>query len=545
MTDTEGEPSGHTKRLASAGGRVAVASTVSRATGFVRTVVIAAVLGAGAVADAYNGANTFPNMVYELLIGGVLASVLIPMLATAGSRGDEYGRQFAHRMVVALTIALAGLTLVAVVAAPFIAHLFVTDPSQRTLTTAFSYLLLPEIFFYGVTAVLAAVLNVRDEFGAAAWAPVVNNLVVILTAGLFLLIPGPPTLQPESMTSAQILVLGIGTTFGIVGQATVLLVALHRSGFRWFRRVRILPRSWGPIRAMGSLAGWVLGYVVASQIGVAVVMRVAFTRGGVSVFTYADLLFQVPFGIIAVSVLTVLSPRISRAMAIGDVTSVVGDLGRGARYLALTLVPVSAAMTILGPPVATVMFTGRVTVDQAQLIGLTLSFAAFGLLPLATVMLQMRVFYAAHDARTPTLINVVMVLTKVSLVALSANTLGDRDVILMFGFASSASYVVGALAGHLLLRRRYGPLGFTVVTRMWVRVSIATVIASAAAIGAMVLSSGIGGTPRVAAVVELISGSLAGFVVLILVANVLHIREAGHARRLLIPASRFAWFRRI
>ncbi|NKR39702.1 hypothetical protein GS490_06540 [Rhodococcus hoagii] len=139
---------------------------------------------------------------------------------------------------------------------------------------------------------VTAVLNVRDSYTPAGWAPVVNNLVVLATIGVFAVMPGPVTLVPSSLTTSQVFVLGIGTTAGIVGQAAWAVAALRRTGFRWSWRVRPVPYTWRPVRIGMQLLGWVGLYVTVSQIGVAMVFRVASHHGGVSTYTYADLLLR-------------------------------------------------------------------------------------------------------------------------------------------------------------------------------------------------------------------------------------------------------------
>ncbi|MGG7099516.1 murein biosynthesis integral membrane protein MurJ [Rhodococcus sp. 24CO] len=382
-------------------GAVAVATAASRATGFIRTLALAAVLGTAVVGDAYNGANSMPNMVYELLLGGVMSSVLIPVLARARLRGRTYSRIFTQRLLLATVLGAAVITAIAVACAPLLVAALVSDAEQSQLATVLAYLLLPEIFFYAIAATATAVLNVRESYAPAAWASVVNNLIVLAMVVVFAAVPGPVTLLPSTMTAAQVLVLGIGTTIGIVGQAVWTVAALRRTGFRWSWRVRPVPYTWRPVRVGARVLGWVLLYVAISQVGVAVVLRVAFSHGGVSTYTYADLLFQVPYGILGVSLLTVLMPRISRAVALGDRDALVADMGRAARYSVVALVPAAVAMTLLGPILTTVMFVGRVDVDAARTIGVALALSAFGLPPFALVMLQLRVFYAGNDMRTP------------------------------------------------------------------------------------------------------------------------------------------------
>lgn len=469
---------------------MAIASLASRLTGFLRTVALAAALGIAAskVADSYNLANILPNMVYELLLGGVLSSVVIPLIVHSQEHDPDGGDAYTQRLLSWATLVLALATLIAVAAAPLLAAAFASQHAQRELISIFATLLLPEIFFYGLGAMFTAVLNTRGVYGPPAWAPVLNNVITIATIGVFALLPGPSALTESTITDTQILVLGIGTTAGIAVQALVLVPYLRRVGFRW--RWRFRPSGAETVR-MGevrTLALWVLGYVAISQVGVYVINRVANQHtGGPTTFAYGDLLFQVPYGIVGVSLLTALMPRMSRSAARGDRAGVIADLSLGSRLSAVGLIPVTGGLIVLGPSLAVVLFAyGRSGTTDGHNVGVVLALSAFGLLPFALVMLQLRVFYATRDARTPTLINAFMVATKVALVlGLNAAMTGQR-VILWLGFATSTSYLVGAIVGYLLLSRRFGRLGFSAVARTIARMTVLTAVSSALALGAVV-----------------------------------------------------------
>ncbi len=505
---------------------MAIASIASRVTGFLRTVVLAAALGTGLVGDAYNGANSFPNMVYELMLGGVLSSVLIPLLVHAEQHDRDRGEAYTQRLLSIATVALGTATLIAVAAAPLLAALFVNNSSERDLTSTFATLLLPEIFFYGLGAMFTAVLNIRGVYGPGAWAPVLNNVITIATLGVFAMLPGPKTLIPANMTTTQILVLGVGTTLGIAAQAFVLIPFLRRSGFRWRWRFHAEAHDESGMREAGSLTGWVIGYVIASQIGVSFIVKVGFNHpGGVTNFTYADLLFQVPYGILGVSLLTALMPRMSRAAARGDQEAVIEHLSVGSRLSAVALIPVTVGLMVLGPSFAMAIFVGRTNVHDARLIGTTLALSAFGLLPFALVMLQMRVFYAMRDARTPTIINICMVATKVTLVLIAAETLHGDHVIEALNVSTSASYVVGAVLGHLMLTQRMGNLGFSRVMRTIAQISVASAFGGAAALGMVVWGTSLFGHGRTGALFGVIGGSIVGVLVLIPVAWRMRIPE--------------------
>jgi putative peptidoglycan lipid II flippase len=519
---------------------MAIASLASRATGFLRTMVLAAALGSGlhGIAEAYNLANTLPNMVYELLLGGVLASVVIPVLVKAQQDDRDRGVAYTQRLLSIATVSLGGATLLAVLAAPLLIAFFGGPKEFQSVASLWATLLLPEIFFYGLGAMFSAVLNSRHIYGWPAWAPVLNNLITIAAVGLFVAVPGPSKLATGSITNTQILVLGVGTTLGIVAQAVVLIVPLRRSGFVWRWRFRAAPDETGRMAEFRTLTLWVLGYVAISQVGVVAINKVAINEGGVTIFAYADLLFQVPYGILGVSLLTALMPRMSRAAARGDTDEVLDDLRLGTRLSAVALVPISAALIVFGPAFTSVILLGRFTTEQARLTGIALAVGAFGLLPFALVMLQQRVFYAMRDARTPTLINVTMVTTKVVLVLAASAVWDGRAVIIALTASTSASYLAGCMAGQLLLQRRFGMLGFSSVARTVGFITLAA--AAGAAVGLVVVLTGdsLMGVSRASGLVELVLGGGLGLVVMGWLAMRLPLPEVAEIVKAIRPSRR-------
>ncbi|HEU5265494.1 MAG TPA: murein biosynthesis integral membrane protein MurJ [Jatrophihabitans sp.] len=506
---------------------MAIATFASRLTGFLRNVLLVAALGATSqVSIAYNSGNNLPNMIYELLLGGVLSSVLIPLLVKAEAEDADRGLAYTQRLFSIATAALAAMTIVVVAAAPWIAAAFVPAGPQRHLTSIFATLLLPEIFFYGLGAMFIAVLNIKHVYGPGAWSPLANNLVMIATIVVFWQLPGPTTLDPRTMTNAQILVLGIGTTLGIAAQALVLVPALRRTGFRWAWRFRARPGENDRLRELGALTVWVLGYVAVSQVGVSVIQKVGISNGGFTVFTNADLLFQMPYGILVVSLLTAIMPRMSRAAVRNDNAEVVADLSLGARLSAVALLPITALLLVLGPVLGITLFTfHNATIDGARLIGSALAWSAFGLFPFALVMLQLRVFYAMRDGRTPTLINVFMVATKIALVLIAneafqapagtdINVHPSTAAVEWLNTSTSLSYVVGAVAGHVLLSRRLGRLGFRRVLRTFAEIAVVSTLAALAAWGVVVWTGDAFGTGRAGSFAGLALGGLVGFAVL-------------------------------
>jgi putative peptidoglycan lipid II flippase len=312
------------------------------------------------------------------------------------------------------------------------------------------------------------------------WTPVLNNCVVIFTALIFFVMPGPHTLNIGTMTPAQILVLGIGTTLGIVAQTVALIPYIRKVGFRWKWRFDL--RGSG-LRADGGLLLWVVGYVVVSQIGLATIVHLSNSAGqkaggiGYAVYANVSLLFQMPYGIVGVALLTALLPRMSRAAAAGNMRSLIDDLSLGSRLTAVALIPVTAAFIVLGPSITITIFAhGRTSIGSAHSMGVALAWSAFGLLPYAMTLLQLRAFYAVKDARTPTLINIGIVAVRVALSFIVPAVLPAHHVVAGLAVVNSLSFVVGLVLGDLLLRRRFGSLGSERLLRTAVQVGVASVV---------------------------------------------------------------------
>jgi putative peptidoglycan lipid II flippase len=519
------------------GAIMAAGSVVSRLTGFIRTVVIGAAIGAALVSDDYNLANTLPNMVYELLLGGVLASVVIPLLVRAKNRDADAGLAYSQRLLTLATVFLGGATLLAVAAAPLLTAMFAdsgTSAADKNLVTVLGYLLLPEIFFYGVAALFAAVLNTRGHFAAPMWTPILNNVVVIVTALVFMILPTAGSdLTAASVTTAQILVLGVGTTLGIVVQAAGLWPALRRVGWRWrwrwdFRQLAL--------RELARVGGWMLGYVLVSQLGVLVILRLAYTAGkqgtldrvvpGPAIYNNAYLIFMMIHGIVAVSIITALMPRMAAAAASGRHGDLATQLSLGTRLSAVILMPATAAYLVLGRPIGVSLFSvGQYSHDQAVATGWVIAVAGLGLVPFAISQLQTFVFWAMPDTRTPALVNLPVVALRVGadLVLYVLLPAYWVDAGLMAG--NTISFMLATVLGYALLRRRIGRLGLAQIGSTLGRLAAATVIGGLASWLVLVGLTAATGAGKIASIVQLVTAGLVLVLVYVAAAFVLRVRE--------------------
>ena len=514
---------------------MAVGTVASRATGFLRTAVLAAVLGVGGVADAFNVANTAPNIVYELLLGGILTSVVVPLLVRAARDSEAAGQAYAQRLLTAALLVLGGASVVLVVLAPQIVDLYApssTSPATRHLAVVFARFFLPQVLFYGLGAIVGAYLNTRGRFGPPMWAPVLNNLVVIVTGLAFLLVPGPHRLDSASITSTQVAVVGVGVTLGIVAQTVALLPALRATGLRL--RLRLDLRGTG-LGGAARLARWTVLYVLCNQLALLVVVRLALSSGerrGYSSYVYAYLLWQLPHAVVAVSVITALLPSMSLAAADDRLGELRRQLDRGLRLTVTVLVPAAVTYVVLGRSIATVIFAhGRVTVPQARFIGEVLAVFACGLVAYSTYQLQLRAFYALQDTRTPALVNLVVNVTAVGLDLLLFAVLPDRHKVLGLAAGQAASYLVGVVVCTRVLARRVPRDSEGHVLRTTLRCLLAVLPGTAVAAGlAGLVELGLGTGLLGAALVLVAAAPLLG-VLFVLVARRLRVHEVDELAR--------------
>ncbi|SCL15842.1 putative peptidoglycan lipid II flippase [Micromonospora rhizosphaerae] len=468
---------------------MAIGSLVSRGTGFIRNLMIGAALG-NAVGDVYTTAQFLPNQVYEFLLGGVLTSVLIPVLVRRRKVDSDRGEAYAQRLLSLAVLALAAAALIAVVLAPVITAIYASgkDEAYQGLVNDLSYLMLPMLFFTGVSALIAAVLNTRGHFAAPMWAPILNNLVVVGTFGLYIVIYGARALRPDQMDAGRILLVGGGTLLGVAVQTAGLLPALRKVGFRWKWRFDF--RELG-LRELARLGGWMFCYVGVNQLGLFVVVNLLTRVGGgknagLLIYNNVFLLLMMAHGIIAVSIITALMPRMSAAAADGRHRDLTADLSRGTRMVTAVLAPIAVCYAVLAAPISVVVFRyGAFTGANAVATSTVLLVAALGLVPFAISQLFTFAFYALPDTRTPALINIPVVALRVLLqiglfLAFSA-TFAAAGMML----GNALSYVAAAVISAMLLRPRVGRIGLGGIMRTMGRVIVAAL--GAALVGLLVV----------------------------------------------------------
>ena len=523
---------------------MAVGTTLSRVTGLGRLVAMAYALGVteSRLADSYNIANTMPNVIYELILGGVLTSVFIPVLVAElrKKRDDDDAWDSVSALVTTSAVAVLAITVLAVVGAPWIIRLFtfrlssVEQAQQQELATFFLRIFAPQIAFYGFAAIAGGLLNAHDRFAAPMFAPILNNVVVIATfLGFAAIVSGTPDAAGVGTELSQKLLLAVGTTGGVA-----LMALAH------WPSVRKLPGKlrWRPdfrhpaVRKLARLSLWTLGYVVANQLsfGVGLVLANG-VQGGPTAMFIAFAFFQLPYGIAAVSIMTALVPRMSAQAVEGDEDGFRASVGTGLRLMGVVLLPATAAYLVLARPLVTTLLEhGVMEADSSRLVAEVLQLFALGLVPFSFYLLLLRAFYARQDAKTPTVVNVVLntVYAVFSLILFPALRVQG------LALAHSLCYLCGAVLAGILLRRHAGRLDFSRTLASLGRATAASVVAAGAMVLAVAAVNSAMGPSGERALVQSVAGVMAGGIAFLGAAKVLRVEELDMLRNLLPGRSR-------
>ncbi|RPK47514.1 putative peptidoglycan biosynthesis protein MviN [Streptomyces sp. ADI92-24] len=466
---------------------MAAGTLVSRLTGFVRSLVITAALGAALLGDSFTIAYTLPTMIYILTVGGGLNSVFVPQLVRSMKDDEDGGEAYANRLLTLVMVALGLIVALAVFAAPWLIRLMslpiANDPAANNVATTFARYCLPTIFFMGVHVVMGQILNARGKFGAMMWTPVLNNIVMIFTFGMFIWVYGTSheshmgvqTIPPEGVR-----LLGIGTLLGLIVQSLAMIPYLREAGFRF--RPRFDWKGHGLGKTV-KLAKWTVLFVFANQAGVLIVTQLATAAGkesgrngaGILAYSNAQLIWGMPQAIITVSVMAALLPRISRAAHDNDPGAVRDDISQGLRNSAVAIVPVAFTFLALGVPMCTLLYASSGP-EAARSMGFILMAFGLGLIPYSVQYVVLRGFYAYEDTRTPFYNTVIVAVVNAAASAICYLVLPAQWAVVGMAGSYGLAYAVGVgIAWRRLRNRLGGDLDGAHVLRTYARLCLAAI----------------------------------------------------------------------
>ncbi len=526
------------------GAAIATAGTaLSRLTGFVRIAAMAYALGVveTRLADTYNLANTTPNILYELVVGGVLSAVLLRVYVEVRERsGPEAAWRFVSRVTNAAMIVLGAFTILGVLFAPPVFRLYTAlrapGPdlaAQQALGAFLLRLFVPQIIFYGFSTISTAILHAHRRFGVPMFVPVLNNLIVAATFLVFALVVPASLRSPASVSFSGRLALGLGTTAGVAAMGLAPWVLMRRVGWRHSWRAGVLDAD---VRRLGRLAAYTLAYVATNQVGLWITLVLATrVQGGVTAYQTAFNLFQLPFGLFVVSISTVLGPDLAERAVAGDRVEFGRRLIQGLRASIFIVLPAIAGYLAIAPVVVRLLLEhGMATEASTRLIALVLRAWAPGILFFSVFHLLLRSFQALGDTRTPMLVNfgAFAVNIAVNLILFVALADGSSKVAGL-AVGHGASYLFASVISFKLLSRRLGGFDTRQLRRSFtLSVLAATLTGGGAWVAARGLEQALGAQGFGGQLVQVLVVTGVGLALYAALTRVLRLEELGWMRSL-------------
>jgi putative peptidoglycan lipid II flippase len=525
------------QRILASSAVMAAGTVFSRASGYVRAALLVVALGAGLRGDLFAIANTLPNMVYILLAGGIFNAVLVPQLVRRIKEDADGGDAYASRVITLSALFLGTVTLVLVAAAPLLLRLYLDDRyldadrvAQLESIVDLTRWCLPQVFFYGMYVLVGQVLNARGRFGPMMWAPIANNVLSVLMLVLYLVFfgaTGDGPAREAGLGRDQEVLLGLGSTLGIVAQLLVLLPYLRASGFTYRPRFDFRDPE---LRRTLSLGIWTVLFVVVTQAAYLVVVKLASggaVDGGTGYLVYSNslLIMMVPHAIVTVSLATAILPRLSDHAHEGRLAQLGSTVGSTLRTALALVLPFALLLPITARDVAGFAFSWD-NAQEAATFAPTLALFGPALVFFTVHYFMLRGFYAMEMTRLVFFIQLAVSGTNVVVATLLVPSRPPEETAPTLVVAYLASYAVGAVVSFLLLRRTVGGLETPQLVRFLVRMAIILAVAGLAAWAVERAMSGLGEYPG--PLPSLLRGGLsaaAGLLVVLGGARLLRVRE--------------------
>jgi putative peptidoglycan lipid II flippase len=497
-------------------------TALSRVVGFVRVLVVAAVLGTTFLGNAFQAANSLSNILFELLAAGALSAVLVPTFVSLLDDDDQPGaEQVAGGVLWVALLGLGAVTTVGIAAAPLLAELLtigvpaeVVEDEQELITHLLRFFL-PQLLLYAAGTIATAALYAKRRFAIAAAAPIGNTVVMVGALLAFRAVAGPdPGLDLDPLERSLLVIAGTG---GVVAFVGVLLVACWSSGFRLRPRNprgdgrvgdALRHSAWGAVLHTG--AGLLLGAAVVLGSGV---------EGAVVAYQVAWVFFLAPYGILAQPIHTAILPEL--VGEVGQPDQFAASVRWALERIALLVLPATAAMIALARPGMELVSFGETGEAGASLLAAALASLAVGLLPYSAFLLLARACYARGDSRTPGVVAVASAVLGMLVMAVGTAVEGTARVAFL-GFGHSTAYLAGTI---VLGWRLHRDLGLAVRPEHGLRLLLPSVAAGIVAWGVQVAVGDAleGEAERMADLAAVAAGGAAGAVVVVGGYRLLHL----------------------
>jgi len=497
-----------TSRSLLASSAIMAAGTVfSRLSGLIRALLLAAALGNQLLAEQFAIGNTIPNMVYILLAGGVFNAVLVPQLVRAMRTHDDGGEAYTNRVVTLAGLFLAVVTVLLVLGAPWVMAVYLDSSwsspelaEQRASVIAFARYCLPQVFFYGMFVLVGQILNSRGRFGPMMWAPIANNVIAVGVLLAYLVAYGPADGDAVNgaYTAPQEVLLGVGSTVGIVVQLLILLPYLRAAGFRYRPRFDFRDAGLGHTLRLGT---WTVLFVLVNQLTATMVVRLASSGSAASagsgagsdgsgtgyvVYSTMFLVAMVPHSVITVSLATAVLPTLSASAADGDLRTVASTLAGVIRRALSLMVPIGLLLPVLAPDAARAAAFGAVS-ESYELFVPTLALFGPAVILFTVHYLVLRGFYALERTRTVFFVQCTVAATNVAVAVTGVSLVAAEYTSPALVVAYGASYAVGSLVSYTVLRRILGGLETRTLLAFLSRLGVAVVVSTGVTLGVALL----------------------------------------------------------
>ncbi|KKM59913.1 hypothetical protein LCGC14_1547140 [marine sediment metagenome] len=441
---------------------MSVLTSISRVTGFIRLIALAAVLGetvflGSLVTDSFNLANVIPNYIYELVLGGILSSIIIPIfIEYMTKKGEKEAFKVASIITNMSLIILGAIALLGTVLPNFFVKslTFLSGGENIELAVFFFRFFAIQVVFYGLAAMTTGILYSYRRFGVPTFAPIINNLTVIITIIFFY------GYNIKSNPEFAMASLAVGTTLGVFLMFAIQVPSLFKIGFRYVPSFDFRHPAIKKAAVMSfPLFLYVIGNVAPMWVEVGLGWRY---RNAVTSLQWAWPFFQLPFGIFAVSVVNALFPVLSENFAKGDIDEFKKQISLGLRTIGMIMWPASAALIVLSKPIISLTLKhGNFTTEQAVLTAGVLSYFSLGLFFFAAFYFLLRAFYARQDTLTPALISIATMVFNIGIDFVLINT---SLSVMGLALGRSITYFLNFALIWIMLRRKIGPLDKRVVT---------------------------------------------------------------------------------
>ena len=440
---------------------MALGTIASRVTGLIRNLMLAALLGTAILGDTYNVANTMPNILYNLLIGGALTAVFVPQIVRS-LRDSDQGSAFISRLFTVTVTFLFALTVIGILLSPQLVNIYAPEyagSKEFDVTVTLMRYCLPQIFFLGLFALLGQIANAKDRFGPMMWAHVINNLLA--NALFYFLLVSRGDLSVANISSQDLLWLGLGTTAGYLAQALILFPVVIKSGVKLSLRF-----DWANSQIIKSfkLAGWSFAYAMISQLSYLVTINIATSAAvksaaegistGVGYTPYANayLILILPHSIITVSIVTALLPKLSNLVIDKKHQAISDSMSLTMRLMGIFIIPAAVLFLFFGDVIAKVLYFGIPT-DDANYLGLTLSAFALGLIPVSINLVLLRGLNAFENLKSQVVGNLIMNIISVVLSLIAAFYLEPKWVTVGLAAIFTVHYFIGAGISFILIKK--------------------------------------------------------------------------------------------